>query len=231
MSKRIIVAIDGPAGAGKSTIARRVAARLGYIYIDTGAMYRAVALWALRAHVELSDMHRLGQLAEAARIELGGAGLIILNGEDVTEAIRHPDVSSAASKVAAVPAVRRAMVERQRDIAEAVSVVMEGRDIGTVVFPDAHVKIYLDASVDVRADRRAGDLRSQGLEPDPAELIREIAERDRRDSSRPNSPLMQAPDAVYLDSSALTTEQVEEEILKLVRARTSNGHAVHTSES
>jgi len=231
MLKRVIVAIDGPAGAGKSTIARRVAARLGYVYIDTGAMYRAVALWAQRTSVDVTDMHRLGQLAEAARIELPAPGRIVLNGEDVSDAIRDPAVSAAASQVAAVPAVRRAMVERQRAIAEECSVVMEGRDIGTVVFPDAQVKIYLDASVDVRAVRRAGDLRQRGLEPDTAELQREIEERDRRDQTRPNSPLMQAPDAVYLDSSGLAAEQVEEEILKLVRARTSNGHAVRTAES
>jgi cytidylate kinase len=229
MLKRVIVAIDGPAGAGKSTIARRVAAKLGYVYIDTGAMYRALALWALRAGVDLADMHRLDQLARAAQIQLPAPGQVTLNGEDVSDAIREPAVSDAASKVASVPAVRRALVERQREIAQEYSVVMEGRDIGTVVFPDAHVKVFLDASVDVRAVRRAGDLRGRGLEPDAAELAREIEARDRRDRTRPNSPLMQAPDAVYLDSSALTAEQVEDEILKLVRARTSNGKAVRTA--
>lgn len=231
MLKRVIVAIDGPAGAGKSTIARRVAAKLGYVYIDTGAMYRAVALWALRTGVDPGDMHRLDQLAQAAQIVLPAPGRITLNGEDVSDAIREPAVSDAASKVAAVPAVRRAMVERQREIAQEYSVVMEGRDIGTVVFPEAHVKIYLDASVDVRADRRVGDLRERGLAPDPDELRREIEARDLRDRSRANSPLMQAPDAVYLDTSGLTAEQVEDEILKLVRARTSNGKAVRTAES
>ena len=231
MLKRVIVAIDGPAGAGKSTIARRVAAKLGYVYIDTGAMYRAVALWALRTGVDLADMHRLGQLAQAARIQLPAPGRITLNGDDVSDAIREPAVSGAASKVAAIPAVRRAMVERQREVADEYSVVMEGRDIGTVVFPEAHVKIYLDASVDVRAGRRAGDLRDRGLAPDPTELMREIEDRDRRDRSRANSPLLQAPDATYLDSSTLSAEQVEDEILKLVRARTSNGQAVRTADS
>jgi CMP/dCMP kinase len=230
MLKRVIVAIDGPAGAGKSTIARRVAEKLGYVYIDTGAMYRAIALWALRAGVDLTDMHRLDQLAQAAQIDLPAPGRITLNTEDVSDAVRAPAVSDAASKVAAVPAVRRALVERQRAIAQEFSVVMEGRDIGTVVFPDAHVKIYLDASVDVRAGRRAGDLRERGLNPDPAQLTREIEDRDRRDRSRPNSPLMQAPDAVYLDTSTLSAEDVENEILRLVRARTSNGKAVHTAD-
>ena len=139
-----MVAIDGPAGAGKSTIAKRLAARLGFTYIDTGAMYRAVALWAVRQGVTPDDMHRMEQLAIAAGIELS-PGRIALNGEDVTDAIRTPEVSSGASKVAVIPGVRRAMVAKQRAMGERASVVMEGRDIGTVVFPDAQVKIFLDA--------------------------------------------------------------------------------------
>src|SRR5215471_16730961 len=143
MPKRIIVAIDGPAGAGKSTIARRIAERLGYVYIDTGAMYRAVALWAIRAGIPLTDPHRLEQLAPQRRIEFAG-GQVLLKKEDVTHAIREPEVSQAASQAAACPGVRRAMVNEQRRIAATVSCVMEGRDIGTVVFPDAQVKIFLD---------------------------------------------------------------------------------------
>src|SRR6266571_4548758 len=139
-----VIAIDGPAGAGKSTIARRLAERLGFTYIDTGAMYRAVALWALRQRVDWDDMHRMEQLAIAAEIELA-PGRIRLNGEDVMEAIRTPEVSSGASRVAVIPGVRRAMVAKQRAIGERASVVMEGRDIGTVVFPRADVKIFLDA--------------------------------------------------------------------------------------
>ena len=142
--KRIVVAIDGPAGAGKSTIAKGLAARLGFTYIDTGAMYRAVALWALRQGVDPGDMHRMEQLAIAAEIELA-PGRIALNGEDVTDAIRTPEVSNGASKIAVIPGVRRAMVAKQREIGERTSVVMEGRDIGTVVFPQAEVKIFLDA--------------------------------------------------------------------------------------
>lgn len=231
MLKRVIVAIDGPAGAGKSTIARSVAAKLGYVYIDTGAMYRAVALWAIRTGVDASDMHRLEQLARAAKIELPAPGVVELNGEDVSGAIREPAVSEQASKVAAVPGVRRALVERQREIAEEHSVVMEGRDIGSVVFPDAHVKIYLDASAHVRAERRAEELRHRGVEATTEHLAREIEDRDRRDRSRANSPLLQAPDATYLDSSELSPDEVEAAILKLVRAKTSNGKDVarHTS--
>jgi cytidylate kinase len=219
----IVIAIDGPAGAGKSTIARRLAARLGYTYIDTGAMYRAVALWAIRQQVELSDMHRLDQLAQAADIQLDSSrDRVILNREDVTEAIRTPEVSSAASQVAAVSAVRRALVAKQRVFAETQNVVMEGRDIGTVVFPDARVKIFLDASPEERVRRRAVELGA-----DPAAVARQISERDRRDQSRGDSPLTQAPDAVYLDTSGLSMEDVEEEILKVVRARTANGKEHH----
>jgi cytidylate kinase len=219
----IVIAIDGPAGAGKSTIARRLAARLGYTYIDTGAMYRAVALWALRQGVELSDMHRLDQLAQAADIQLDSSqDRVILNREDVTEAIRTPEVSSAASQVAAVSAVRRALVAKQRVFAETQNVVMEGRDIGTVVFPDARVKIFLDANPGERVRRRAMEAGA-----DPSAVAGQISERDRRDQTRGDSPLTQAPDAVYLDTSDLSMEEVEEEILKVVRARTANGKEHH----
>jgi cytidylate kinase len=214
--KTIIIAIDGPAGAGKSTIARSLAGRLGFTYIDTGAMYRAVALWALRAGIDLDDNHRLEQLAKAADIEFDG-DRVILNGEDVTAAIREPDVSDAASKVSIVPGVRRAMREQQQSMGASKSVVMEGRDIGTVVFPQAQVKIFLDANPETRAERRA---RETGAEVDS--VAREIAERDQRDRSRTEAPLTQAPDAEYIDSSTLPPEEVEEAILKIIRRRTSN---------
>jgi CMP/dCMP kinase len=213
---QLIIAIDGPAGAGKSTIARSLARRLGATYIDTGAMYRAVALWALRAGIGLDDMHKLEQLARAARIEFDGDA-VRLNGEDVTEEIRHPEVTDAASKASMVPGVRRAMREEQRRIGAECSVVMEGRDIGTVVFPEAQVKIYLDADPHVRAGRRA-----QETGAEIGRVEREITERDTRDRSRPEAPLMQAPDAEYIDSSRLTPDQVEEAILKIIRRRTSN---------
>jgi len=224
MTKRIVVAIDGPGGAGKSTIARRVAEKLGCIYIDTGAMYRAVALWASRLGVDLADGLRLEQLAAAAEIHFeAGSSRILLNGEDVSEAIRAPRMSQAASRVSSVAGVRRALVAKQRAMGAESSVVMEGRDIGTVVFPDAGVKIFLDADPRARAERRVRELREKGIEADAGEVARELGERDERDSRRADSPLLQAPDAIYLDSTPLTPDQVEQAILKVIRDRTSNG--------
>jgi cytidylate kinase len=214
-----VIAIDGPAGAGKSTIARRLADRLGYVYIDSGAMYRAVALWAIRQNIDPDDAYRVEQLARAADIELLPLRIVRLNSEDVSDAIRVPEVSAAASRVAAIGAVRAALVAKQKRMADRANVVMEGRDIGTVVFPDARVKIFLDADPLERVRRRAGE--QPNVPPD--KMAEEITQRDRRDRQRAESPLMQAPDAVYLDSTGLTPEQVEEEILKLVRARISNG--------
>jgi cytidylate kinase len=216
------VAIDGPAGAGKSTIARRVAARLGFTYIDSGAMYRAVALWALQRKIDPGDMHRVEQLAIAAEIELS-PGRIRLNGEDVTDAIRTPEVSGGASKVAVIPRVRRALVAKQRAMGERASVVMEGRDIGTVVFPNADVKIFLDADARERVRRRLQDVRAAGEELPESALAAQMKERDQRDSTRADGPLAQAPDAEYLDSTSLTAEEVEEAILKIVRSRVTNG--------
>ncbi len=215
-AKPVIIAIDGPAGAGKSTIARSLAHRLGYTYIDTGAMYRAVALWALRANIDLDDLHRLEQLAREARIEFDG-DTVLLNGEDVTASIREPGISDAASKVSIAPGVRRAMREEQQRIGAQTSVVMEGRDIGTIVFPEAQVKIYLDADPDIRASRRA---KETGAAVD--HVAQEIADRDRRDRSRTEAPLMQAPDAEYLDTTNLTRTEAEEAILKIIRRRISN---------
>jgi cytidylate kinase len=215
--KRIVIAIDGPAGAGKSTIAKRLAEKLGFLYIDTGAMYRAVGLWALRAGVALDDVLRLEQLAREARIELRTApARVSLNGEDVTEAIRSPDVS-------AVPGVRHAMVDKQRQMAFEACVVMEGRDIGSVVFPDAEVKVFLDADPGVRAERRLRELREGTDAPVPEQVVREIEERDRRDRNRATSPLTQAPEAAYVDSTHLSLDEVERIILELVRNRISNG--------
>jgi len=181
-------------------------------------MYRAVALWALRTSVAPSDMHRLEQLANAAHIEFGPEDAVLLNDEDVTAAIRTAQVSQAASEVSMIPAVRRAMVERQREIGRQTSVVMEGRDIGTVVFPEATVKIFLDALPEERAMRRANE------SDQPAGVVEEqLRERDQRDRGRPESPLMQAPDAVYVDTTGLSIEEVEAAVLKIIRERTSNG--------
>jgi cytidylate kinase len=219
LTKRITVAIDGPAGSGKSTLARRIAAKLGYAYVDTGAMYRAVALWALRTKVALSDMHRLEQLAKEARIEFNSdSSTVLLNGEDVTQAIRAPEIGAAASKISQIAAVRRALVAKQRAFGEQASVVMEGRDIGSVVFPDATVKIFLDAEPEARTERRA-----QELAMPAAAVAQQIYERDRRDRTRTESPLVQAPDAVYVDTTGLTIDEVEAALLKLIRDRTSNG--------
>ncbi len=179
-------------------------------------MYRAVALWALRAGIDLNDNHRLEQLARAADIQFDG-DRVILNGEDVTAAIREPGVADAASKVSIVPGVRRALREQQQSMGAARSVVMEGRDIGTVVFPEAQVKIFLDADPETRAERRAREI-GAGVES----VAKEIAERDQRDRSRTEAPLTQAPDAEYIDSSKLPPDQVEEAILRIIRRRTSN---------
>jgi len=223
-SKIITVAIDGPAGAGKSTIARRLANRLGFLYIDTGAMYRAVGLWAIRTNTALDDMHRLAQLALAANIELFNGGTSVkLNGEDITGSIRTQEMSDAASRVSAVVGVRRALVDKQREMGQQQSVVMEGRDIGTNVFPQAQIKIYLDASVEVRAARRLADLAVKGERKSIEEVAREIRERDLRDSTRGEAPLRQAPDAVLIDTTEMSLDEVEEAILKIYRDRTSNG--------
>jgi len=226
VGKTITIAIDGPAGAGKSTLARRLASRLGFLYIDTGAMYRAVALWARRAGVSWDDAHRLEQLARESRIELAPEGKVLLNGEDISDDIRDPEISEGASRVSAIPGVRRALVEKQQQMGRDSSVVMEGRDIGTVVFPNAEVKIYLDATPEERTRRRLKDLAARGAPADFDQVLAEIQRRDLRDSTRADSPLCQAPDAIYLDSTGMNEDEVEQALLKIVRDRTSNGKEV-----
>lgn len=226
MGKIITVAIDGPAGAGKSTLARRLAERLGFLYIDTGAMYRAIALSARRLGIGWDDAARLEKLAREARIELPGGGRVLLDGEDISQEIRDPEISEGASRVSAIPGVRRALVEKQQQMGREASVVMEGRDIGTVVFPDAEVKIYLDATPEERTRRRLKDLAARGVQAEFAQVLSEIQRRDERDSTRADSPLRQAPDAIYVDSTSMNEDEVEEALLKIVRARTSNGKEV-----
>jgi CMP/dCMP kinase len=215
----MVVALDGPAGAGKSTIARRLAARLGFVYIDTGAMYRAVALWAARQGIAIQNEAGMELLARDADIALASnPPRVWLNGEDITGLIRTPEIAQAASKASAIAGVRRALVDKQRLLAERESVVMEGRDIGTVVFPNAGVKVFLDAAAEERARRRVEDEAApKGLVL--ADVLRDINERDQRDRNRAEAPLRQADDAIYLDSTNMSILEVEEHILAIVRER------------
>jgi CMP/dCMP kinase len=222
-ARKLIIAIDGPVGSGKSTLARRVAALLGYVYVDTGAMYRAIALKALRNGVPLDAAEALAALAGKTRVDLrahDGAQQVLLDGEDVTAAIRTPEVAQAASKVALVPGVRQVLVAEQRRAGQQGGVVMEGRDIGSVVFPDAELKIFLTASPEVRAERRWREHQQKGEAIDMARTLKEIHERDRRDLQRATSPLVRAKDAVVVDSTAMEPEEVARLVVMLA-----NGHA------
>lgn len=215
---RPIVAIDGPAGAGKSTVARIVADRLGYLYIDTGAMYRAVAWKVLSAGISISDQRAITALAKRLDIRLekrDGEQRVLADDEDVTEAIRTADATRLSSPVSAIRGVRKRLVELQRKIGEHGGVVMEGRDIGTVVFPDAQVKVFLTASAEERARRRTAELREKGIEADISQIAAEIAERDLRDSSRSHAPLRQAPDAVLIETDKLSADEVADRIVRL----------------
>jgi cytidylate kinase len=220
MKDKLIIAIDGPVGSGKSTVARRVAELLGYAHLDSGAMYRAVGLRALREGVPLDSPERLAQLAEGARIDLvprDGKLLVLLDGEDVTEAIRVPEVSHAASVVAVVPGVRHPMVAEQRRAGEQGGVVMEGRDIGSVVFPHADLKIFLDASPEVRASRRRRELEEKGEPMEFEKVLAEVHVRDRRDREREMSPLVRAADAVLVDNTAMDAEETARVIVLLAK--------------
>jgi len=218
-SHNLIIAIDGPAGSGKSTTARLVAERLHYRHIDTGAMYRAVALAALRTGADPEDGDACGRLAETVRIEFGdaadGGQTVTLDGDDVTRDIRTPEVTLAVSPVSAHPSVRQAMVRQQRALAEQGGAVLEGRDIGTVVLPSAEVKVYLVASTRVRAERRLKDLREQGLEPSVEDVEADIVRRDDYDSSREASPLRRAVGSVQIDTSDLTIEGQVDRIVEV----------------
>lgn len=218
----IRIAIDGPAGAGKSTIAKRVAKELSYIYVDTGAMYRAMALYLHRLGISAEDTEKIAESCSGAEISIeyiDGEQVVLLGGENVNPLLRTREVSEMASKSSAVPQVRTRLVQLQQELGKKQNVVMDGRDIGTVVLPDAQVKIYLTASVDVRARRRWLELKEKGEDPVLEEIAREIEERDNRDMTREVSPLRIADDAVLVDSSAMTIEEVAEYILKIVHSR------------
>lgn len=217
-----IIAIDGPSGAGKSTVAKRLARQLGFLYVDTGAMYRAIGLKALRHNPKLDDVELVASIARASTIELMDSAdgpRVFLDGEEVTEAIRSESVSQAASIVSANSEVRRVLVCAQQQMGSNRNVVLEGRDIGTKVFPQANLKVFLDASEGTRARRRFEENRCKGGTLSFEETLAEINGRDRRDSQRTDSPLVRAEDAVYVDTSGKAIDEVLREILRLVEER------------
>ncbi len=214
----MIVTIDGPAGSGKSTAARRLAERLGFDFLDTGAMYRAVALEVLSRGIDLHDVGRVSQVADTAEIEALGP-IVRAGGRDVTADIRTPEVTSAASKVAAIPEVRTALVRLQRQAAERRNIVSEGRDQGTVVFPHAECKFYLTADPNERARRRQLELAEQGETIAVEDLLRQILERDNRDQTRDTAPLRPADDAIRIDTSHLSPDEMVGRLESLVRKR------------
>ena len=225
--KKLIIAIDGPVGSGKSTLARRVAQMLGYVYVDTGAMYRALALKALRRGLAFDgNDENLVLLARETRIDLraeDGTQRVFLDHEDVTTAIRTPEVSQAASRIAVNPGVRHVLVAEQRRAGEQGGVVMEGRDIGSVVFPDAQLKIFLTASPETRAERRWREHQQKGDTIDLRRTLEEIRERDRRDQGRTTSPLVRASDAVVVDSTAMDPEEVARLVVMLAKDKAGAG--------
>ncbi len=213
-----IIAIDGPAGAGKSSVSREVARRLGFSYLDTGAMYRCAALAAHRKGVDLDDVDGLALLLDGLSIEFKG-GRVLLNGEDVSEAIRTPEMDKMASAISSMKVVRKRLTALQREIGRSGDIVAEGRDMGTVVFPDADLKIFLTASPEARARRRWKQLQDAGREASLENIIAEIEERDRADSSRAIAPLRRAADAVLVDSTGLSKEETVAAIVELARER------------
>jgi cytidylate kinase len=214
-----VVAIDGPVGSGKSTVARRVAERLGFLFLDTGAMYRAVGLLATEAGVALDDEAAVVPIAAAARLRFDADGRLFAGDRDVSSLIRSLEMGAAASVVSALPGVRRLLVERQRELGAGAEIVMEGRDIGTNVFPGAEVKVFLTARPEVRAARRASELQAKGEDVDVEQVLAALVERDRRDSEREVAPLRQADDAVAVDTSGLSLDEVVDAVVAVVGER------------
>lgn len=214
-----IVAIDGPAGSGKGTVAKRIAKKIKGVYIDTGAMFRCVALQTLNENVSLEEKDKIIKIANEIKIELRHNGQVLLNNEDVSEKIRTENVSQYASKVSAIQEVRIRLLNLQREMAKLQDVVMEGRDIGTTVFPEADVKIYLDATPEERAKRRNLQNQEKGIKSNYEEVLEDIKARDYRDMTREFSPLKKAEDAIYIDSTKLTIDEVEEKILNIVNQK------------
>ncbi len=219
----IHVAIDGPAGAGKSTIARKAAAALGFVYVDTGALYRTLGLGMLRRGIEPTDAQAVCALLGEVRVALryiDGAQHVFLDGEDVSDAIRTPEASMAASNVSAIPAVREHLFSLQQDIAAQNNVIMDGRDIGTVVLPQAEVKIFLTASPEARAQRRFKELEEKGMPAPYDEVLADIVQRDHNDTHRAVAPLRRAEDAVLLDTSDLTLDESYQAVIQIIKEKT-----------
>ena len=214
-----IVAIDGPAGSGKGTIAKKVASKINAINVDTGAMFRCVALQALRENVSLEEVEKIKNILNNLEIDLKPNGKVFLNGEDVSKAIREEEVSKYSSPISTISDVREKLLHMQRKLGEFNDIVMEGRDIGTVVFPNANVKIYLDASPEERAKRRIRQNLEKGIKSNYEEVLEEIKKRDFRDISRDIAPLKKAEDAIYIDSTNLSIEEVTEKILDIIKSK------------
>ena len=220
--RKLIIAIDGPSGAGKSTVGRSLAKRLGYVYIDTGAMYRAVALKAREGAIDTADQERLSRWVMSLRITFlfeNGDSRIFCDGEDVTESIRSPEISLSASEISKMKGVREALVQMQKEMGKRGGVVLEGRDIGTVVFPDAEVKFYLDADPQERARRRFEELVKKGIPARFEETLEEVLRRDHNDMSRSISPLVKAGDAVLIDSTRLSLDEVVEKMVRVIQGK------------
>lgn len=214
-----IVAIDGPAGSGKGTIAKKVGERLGLVHVDTGAMFRCVTLNVIQEGIAIEEESQIEGMLNKIKIDLKENGEVFLNGKEVTKKIRDSEVTQLVSPVSVIPAVRKKLLERQREIAQEKEVIMEGRDIGTVVFPNADVKIYLDASPEERARRRVKQNEEKGIITSYEETLKNIMDRDKRDITREVAPLKQAEDAIYIDSSNMTIEEVVKTIVQIIQQK------------